>query len=172
MNPPVRPRRAALLCTHFTRNLAFYRAGWRDGRVAFPASELWATVNSNFIDIAVLEWCKLFVDGKAFHSYTRVVSDPAAFLPQLILDFGKSRKHWDSYLHEMRTYRNKFVAHLDKLSRMEIPDMDLAEFAVFYLYDSLLAEQGSNVFRNLPGNLRSYEETSFAAAVRMYESAG
>jgi hypothetical protein len=56
-----RLRRVALLCAHFTRNLAYYRAA--QDRIARTSPEFWRTVYSNFLDIAVLEWCKLFDDS-------------------------------------------------------------------------------------------------------------
>jgi hypothetical protein len=60
-------RRVVLLCSHFMRNLAYYRTGQRfpDGWKAkplVPTAPFWRTVNGNFIDVCVLEWCKLFGD--------------------------------------------------------------------------------------------------------------
>lgn len=171
MSAPAKPRRAALLCGHFTRNLAYYRAGWDEGRFIFPKNELWATLNSNFLDVAVLEWCKLFADSKAFYSWRKVIVDPQPFIPQLYQDYGASKEEWDSYLNEMRTYRNKFLAHLDNRSTMHIPSMDLAQFAIYYIYDTMRAEQVSEVFKNLPQDLRQYSSDCSAEAAKLYATA-
>jgi len=171
MSVPARPRRAALLCYHVARNLAFYRAGWEGKRYLFPETELWATINSNFLDIAVVEWCKLFADDKAYHSWRKVVVDPNAFLPQLISDFGASNKDWHVYLDQMRTYRDKFLAHLDREKTMHIPPMDLAGFATRYLYDTMKAEQNNAVFNGLPADLKIYGEECQKAATNLYKSA-
>jgi hypothetical protein len=58
-----RLRRVVLLCCSFARNVAFYRAGQAD-QVQHLLSEnhpevaFWRQVNANFLDTAVLEWCK------------------------------------------------------------------------------------------------------------------
>lgn len=168
MSSPAKPRRAALLCCHFTRNLAYYRAGWDKGIYIFPENELWATLNSNFLDVAVLEWCKVFADTKAFYSWRKVVVDPNSFLPQLYHNYGASKEEWDHYLNEMRTYRDKFLAHLDSRPTMHIPSMDLAQFAIYYIYDTMRAEQVSEVFKNLPQDLRQYSNDCYSDAVELY----
>jgi hypothetical protein len=91
-------RRAAIVCVHVIRNLGFFRAGW-DGKVRlFPKSDLWATINSNFIDIAVLEWCKLFGDSRARHHWGQVVVDGRAFFPQLLADLAIAEAEWTLYV--------------------------------------------------------------------------
>ena len=54
------------LYAHWLRNIAFYRAGW-DGTGVRVSREIWKSANSAFIDIAVLEWCKLFADHGGKH---------------------------------------------------------------------------------------------------------
>jgi hypothetical protein len=146
-------------------------AGWDGKKYILPESELWATLNSNFLDIAVLEWCKLFTDAKAYHNWRKVVVDPNFFLPQLCHDFGASKKVWDNYCDEMRTYRDKFLAHLDNRTTMHIPPMDLAQFAIRYIYDTMRAEQIAVVFNNLPQNLMIYSEDCKAEAAELYARA-
>ena len=171
MKVPAKPRRAALLCTHFARNLAYYRAGWKENRFIFPENDLWKTLNGNFLDIAVIEWCKIFADRKAYHSWVKVVVDPTAFLSQMLFDAGSSNKEWQVYLDAMRTYRDKFVAHLDREKSMNIPIMDVANFSIRYLYDTLRAEQDSRVFAGLPTNLGHYFEACKSEAADFYDSA-
>ena len=166
-----RPRRTALICYHFTRNLAYYRAGWRDKQPIFPNNDLWKNINSNFLDVAVLEWCKLFADKRARHSWRKVVVDSSSFLPQMLHDTEVSLPEWNSYLRRMRGYRDKFIAHLDNDSMMNIPDMNLAEFAVYYLFDIVTAEQSSELFKDLPSDLRSYRDSCRTVAVEAYTKA-
>lgn len=89
-----RTKNAGLLCVNFVRNLAYYRAGFCDDKTLFPDSEFWLTINSNFLEIAVVEWCKLFADGRARHDWKKAVVDPSAFLPQLLADRGLSLRDW------------------------------------------------------------------------------
>jgi hypothetical protein len=64
-----RVRRVVLLCCAFARNVAYYRAGWADRAQPLlselhPHASFWRQVNGNFLDMAVLDWCKLFGDPK------------------------------------------------------------------------------------------------------------
>jgi len=92
-------------------------------------------------------------------------------LPQLISDFGATHKDWDLYLIKMRTYRDKFLAHLDREKRMHPPPMDLAEFATRYLYDPMRAEQNASIFNELPDDLKSYGTACKSIATNLYQSA-
>ena len=68
MDIVTRLRRTNLLCCHFARNLAYYRAGWDIKRPKFT-NEFWATVNGNCLDTCVLEWCKLFGNRNDDHHW-------------------------------------------------------------------------------------------------------
>ena len=54
------------LCHSFLLNLASYRAGWNNEHrhllemTNTVSGDFWRKVNGNFIDMCVLEWCKLF----------------------------------------------------------------------------------------------------------------
>lgn len=171
MNTELRIRRSALLCCHFIRNLSYYRAGWINHQVKFPRNEIWATINNNFLDVAVLEWCKLFADGRAKHCYKKVVLEPSNFLPQLLFDYGGTLSEWDGFLKLMRAYRDKFIAHLDSDLTMNIPKMDLAEFSVHYFYDTIKAEQNGEIFDSLPYNLKEYASSCEKTASKSYADA-
>ena len=54
-----RMSRVMICCCAIIRNVAYYKGGWRDGRPVFN-SNIERTINGNFMDMAVLEWCKLF----------------------------------------------------------------------------------------------------------------
>ena len=69
-------RKLCLLCCHCVRNIAYYRVGFvnEDGSGYLKQrTQFGATVNGNMLDIAVLEWCKLFADRKARHHWKRFV---------------------------------------------------------------------------------------------------
>ena len=136
-----RLRRVAILCCHCLRNLAFYMAGWRRGAPVFK-DQFWVNVNGNFLDICVLEWCKLFGDLRGKHYWQKVISDPTAFYSGLLRQLGMAEAEFDAFANEMRTYRDKFVAHLDSEEIMHIPNnLILAQKSVSYLYDYLRANE-------------------------------
>ena len=98
LSPDERRRRVVRLCCNFMRNLALHRAGVVD-RVKdnllnpyHPQGEFWLQAHSNFFDISVLDWCKLFADRKnGKHHWRRVVENPDRFEADL-------SRHWVSRL--------------------------------------------------------------------------
>ena len=50
---------------------------------------------------------------------------------------GISEDELNSYVTVMRTYRDKFVAHLDKEKIFTPPKLDIAKRSVIFLYDYL-----------------------------------
>lgn len=151
-----RLRNVAILCCHFLRNSAFYRSGWRNGRRVFR-EQFWVNANGNFLDIAVLEWCKLFADQKSKHHWRKVVTDQDQFLNGLLATLEITEAELSSYGSEMRTYRDKFVAHLDEEPRANIPRLKVAKASVVYLYDHLLANEEENgCFHDAPASATAF----------------
>jgi len=102
------------LCSSFARNLAYYRTGWsKKYKHLLDGSDFWRAVNGNFLDMCVLEWCKLFADKKEKHHWRKVVSDPARFEAGLLRHLGLDEVAFQREIDTIRKYRDKFVAHLD-----------------------------------------------------------
>lgn len=165
-----RLRRVALLCCHCLRNLAYYRVGWKRRKPVFETdSEFWKTANGNFLDTCVLEWCKLFGDVRGMHYWKKVITDDSKFFAGLLKHLSISEAELESYVKEMRTYRDKFVAHLDSELVMNIPKLDLAKKSVLHLYKYILAmENEDNLFHGLPTNGAGYFRSSSREAKREY----
>lgn len=139
MNRSERLRRTSILCCHCLRNLAFYRAGWRHAQFRIER-QFWINANGNFLDIAVLEWCKLFADHDGKHHWKRLISDKPDFLSGLCKRLGMSAKEFQNYATAVLRYRNKFIAHLDEEHVMHIPSLRIARKSAAYLYDYLLRD--------------------------------
>jgi len=151
-----RLRRVALLCCHFLRNLAFYKAGW-DGKTIKRKSPFWVGANGNFLDHCVLEFCKLFGDPKGKHYWRKIVTDASAFEAALLGELKMTLAEFNDYVDVMRTYRDKFVAHLDLDEVMHIPHLDTARKAVSYLYDHLRAhEDDDDFFADAPATAKEF----------------
>jgi hypothetical protein len=121
-----RLRRVVILCASFARNVAYFRAGQSQIGAAARArahafSGFWTQVSANFLDISVLEWCKLLGDEKDKHFFRNVVTDPAAFEASLLAHLGMTASDFGDLAKKMRRYRDKFVAHLDSDAKMDIP---------------------------------------------------
>lgn len=118
------------------RNIAFYRAGWK-GKEIRVKGQYAVAANGNFLDIAVLEWCKIFADRRGKHHWKKVVDDKQKFEQGLYKYLKISKKEYRNYLKSILKYRNKFLAHLDDERVMYIPNLKLARNAVLYLYEHL-----------------------------------
>jgi hypothetical protein len=149
--------------------MAYYRAGWRDAKAIFT-SAFWTTANSNFLDIGVLEWCKLFADRNDPHFWRNIIGDAAAFEAGLLAELGITSEARAGYCQEMKTYRDKFIAHLDSEFTMHIPRLELAKESVFYYHAHIAStEQLDGVFVNLPRDLPAYYDKCASDALAVYE---
>jgi hypothetical protein len=149
-----RLRRVVIVCCSFARNLAFYRAGWSERwqqllSEQHPQASFWRQANANFLDICVLEWCKLFGDRKAEHYWGRIVSDPVLFQTNLLKHLGMDAAAFQTQIDAMRSYRDKFVAHLDSLRVMNIPMLDTAQTAVWFYHQHVVTREART--RDLTG---------------------
>lgn len=165
-----RLRRVALLCCHFLRNLAYYQAGWHEKALVYD-DEFWKTANGNFLDICVLEWCKLFGDVHEKQYWGKVIIDTPQFFEGLLDEIGLSQGELETYVEEMREYRDKFVAHLDSDLVMDIPKLSFAQKSASYLYDYLLAnEDEGDFFHGLPDRASSYYAQSLKEGKLVYKA--
>ena len=106
--------------------------------------------------MAVLEWCKLFVPNEK-HAWEKMVTDQEQFAANLLAQLDMEQRDFDESLSELRTYRDKFLAHLDLREIMQIPVMDLVKNSVIYYYDYLLQfENDGTTFEDQPQGLAAY----------------
>lgn len=174
-----RLRRVVLVCCHFMRNLAFYRigrnypSGWAIKPLK-PNADFWRTANGNFLDVCVLEWCKLLGDKRGRHFYGNIVSDVTRFETELLRHLNIDAVNFDSYRNSIRDYRDKFVAHLDFDRIMNIPFLDVARSSVEFYHAHLVNhEVQSWELANLPDSaekLRAGYEQCEAEATRVYQN--
>ncbi len=162
-------RRVAKLCCHCARNAAYYRAGWRNNNISV-SEDFWVGANGNFLDLAVLEWCKLFADQRGKHHWRKVVPDPSTFLSDLLSAIRVNEQEFEDQCKEIKTYRDKFVAHLDDEPTMQLPHLSMVIDSVIYLY-SIVREEFGSVLNDAPRNLRSFYRQRFAHARSHYASA-
>lgn len=163
-------RRVVLLCCHFTRNRAYYLAGWDGQTLRNQGSEFWATVNGNFMDTCVLEWCKMFADVNGEHYWSRIVCKPEEFEPALFNAISSTAGKFEAYRREMREYRDKFVAHLDHENIARIPHLDMAWAATRFYHDAVVHEVEARVFNGLPMDLEKYHDLMAGEGACMYHA--
>ena len=175
-----RLRRVVILCASFARNVAYFRAGQSQTGAAARSrshafSGFWTPASANFLDISVLEWCKLLGDEKDKHFWRNVVTDPAAFEASLLANLGMTASDFEGLAKKMRRYRDKFVAHLDSDAKMDIPPLAAALAAnSFYHGHIVKAEAAAGDLFGLADTsekfARGYEQC-FTEAQRAYGQA-
>lgn len=156
MNHRTLLRRTGILCLHCLRNIAYYRA-WNAAPSLRKKEQFWRSVNGNFIDMAFLEWCKLFGDSTAKHHWSKCITDQKSFKQGLLASTNLTAKEFDVYRIEVRKYRDKFVAHLDELNDMQIPSLQPALDSVRYLYQYLVdVENDVDAYPDAPQDANNY----------------
>ncbi len=164
-----RVRRVGLLCCHCVRNIAYYRAGWNSG--GFVSDEdFWKNANNNFIDIAVLEWCKLFADRNGKHHWKKVVQVPDELRSNLFQEIGVSEEQFLDQLRKTKKYRDKFVAHLDNDLRMHIPELDLLLASTQFLF-KVIRNEYPDYLVEAPQELQSFFDEKLTYGKTIYPSA-
>jgi len=149
------------LCCHFARNCVYYKAGW-NGKNTKATNEFWATVQNNFIDIAVLEWLKLFGDHNDKHHWKKIAEDHDDFKEKMFECCSITEDDLKTCRESFKVYRDKFLAHLDSEETMQIPKLDLALSVVNFYYSCVAKELGTSGLRNLPKDIELYYEKCFS----------
>ncbi|HEY9135886.1 MAG TPA: hypothetical protein VIM85_08835 [Pseudomonadales bacterium] len=167
MDKTKRLRRVGILCCHFARNYAYYKAGWNNGDLKVK-DQFWVSLNSNFIDIAVLEWYKLFGDYKDKHHWKKVMHDDQCFKTRMFEELGIKQADLDKIHGSVKSYRDKFVAHLDSEETMNIPRLEDALRMVYFYYSEVQKICDSTA--DWPKNLEDFYKEHFEKAKDQYES--
>jgi hypothetical protein len=124
-----------------------------------PRLSFWRLILGNQLDIAVLEWCKVFgSDGEATHWKTIVpAGNHDQFRNDLLAAVGVTADAWAGYWNHMKGYRDSLVAHHIELSRVfQYPVLDLALKSSFFYYGYLINELRSLGETRYPSDLQTY----------------
>jgi len=166
-------KRVAILCGNFTRNLAFYKAGWNDGKFKLEG-EFWFTVINNFLDMGVLEWDKLFGDKKGKHFWGKIVDNKDGFKISMIEELGLTPDDLESCMKKIRDYRNQFVAHLDAKETMHTPMLTGTAYSMINYYYSHVVEMSPDCNISITkalSNIRNYYDKCYEEAIIIYDQA-
>lgn len=153
-------RRAGLKCADFARQLSYHRA-LNDHKDGFKLN-FWIYVFNNSIDLAVLDWFHLFGYHNDDLHWKQIVADVDSFRQKLFNHVHMTEDQWNSYREEIKTYRDKDVAHIEVRPKSQVPEMSIALKAATYYYEYVLEElKGFADYRNWPQNLDEYHQKSF-----------
>jgi hypothetical protein len=159
-----RHRRVLLLCCSFARNISIYKQTFEAGAPLLDTRHeyagFWREISSSCLDIALLEWCKVWADVRGKHFWKRVVreSEHDFFQRQLFARLKVSSQAWDILVSSVKTYRDQFIAHLDDNRVMQIPRLDQTREAIWFLYDYLSTHRDEIIdLAGLPKTIDEFE---------------
>lgn len=169
MDRIIRLRRVALLCYHFSRNCSYYRAGWIDKETSKAKNKFWITIQCNFLDIAIMEWMKLFGNNSDQHHWKKIVANPDLFKANMLKHCKLTSEELDSYHKEMKSYRDQFVAHLDSKLIMQVPDLTNAINTTEYYYAYIYKELDDKSRFDFLKNLNDYYDICFRESKNYFD---
>jgi hypothetical protein len=132
------------LSASFVRNLAYYRVGWSEEHKHLldkGNDDFWRVVNANFLDMSVLDWCKLFGEEGGKHHWRKIVTDPVTFEAGLLAHLALDEEAFNKHVRMIRKYRDKWVAHLDLDSKGCYPALEVAKQAVWFLWAHIMKHE-------------------------------
>lgn len=141
-----------------------------------PGLNFWRVMHGNLLDMAVLDWCKLFGSDDEEHQKTHwknVVADEEQFRKDLLKAIGVDAGAWKTYWNDMKNYRDQHVAHRDfgKPDVTHYPKLDLALESSYFYYGYLIAELRKIGVKNYPDDIRDYCNRFSAQAKNIAEKA-
>lgn len=155
--------RAAFLCCHFARNLAYYNAARKE--LALDKEGFWLTVTGNFVDVCALEWCKLFWDRGSKYHWQNIFKEPNGFKQDILKTHGLDETGLKKLCNEMKDYRNKFVAHLEEKDSTKVPCMSTPYLLVCFYYRRMQCDfQELQSIEALPKFMDRYFDTHLREA--------
>jgi hypothetical protein len=148
---------------YIVRNVAYYRS--LDPFKDDLEQNYWIHIFNNFLDIAVLEWCKVFGSKNDATHWSNHVDDVEIFRSGMIAKLGVSEEEWSGYWESIKNYRDTVVAHHERSSKASYyPDMHHALTACFYYYEILIKKLRALRIEDYPNNLQEYFENSLKQA--------
>jgi hypothetical protein len=173
LTPSERRRRVLITCCNFVRSLAVFQTGRCEGRALLADNaahaSFWRQIDSNAIDVCVLEWCKLFGDTRGKHYWKRVISEVNhnEFHGILLTELAMTQNGYDSFVMKMRSYRDRFVAHLDDDRTMDIPELESTKISISSLYSFLATRECDPADFGILARTRAEFETGYDQCVQV-----
>lgn len=101
-------------------------------------------MHGNFLDICVLEWCKLFGNRNGEYHWIKVVPNSDAFKREMLSMHGIDDAAFNDLWSQLKDYRDNFIAHLEGQETTAVPN-----FGVAYLLTAFYFRQLQSAFPSL-----------------------
>jgi hypothetical protein len=138
-----------------------------------PRLNFWRLMYGNLLDMAVIEWCKLFGSDHEEHQpvhWKNIVpkEEHDSFRKELLAQLKVSMEEWLQYRERVKQYRDNHAAHMSvpwfraetkdkKQAEDRYPELGLALEAAYFYYEALLARLEAGGFpHRYPSDIREY----------------
>ncbi len=185
LSPTQRVLGVQRLSVHFVRNLAFHRAA-RDAekKRTTPNEMFWRLIDGDFIDVAVLDWCKLLGEkpyallkrppkSPSKYGWEHVVSvtmheDSSKFRVAMLQHLEMNESEFEKHRIQVRVFRDKFVAHLDDQDEYVVPNFDVPLKAAIFLFEYVTSWAQTERLKVFAGGLEKEYEKILSGARETY----
>lgn len=124
-----------------------------------PHLNFWRLIRGNQMDIAVLEWCKVFGANQEETHWKKVVPDSERdrFRERLLGRLDVTPEIWDEYWNGMKSYRDNLAAHHNETNEVSsYPDLELALRSAYFYYSYLIGKLRESGETRFPNDLEEY----------------
>ena len=135
-------RKCYHLCRSVLRNAAYYRGGESLSAKPPPGNNFAISARNNSLDLAIIDWCKIFADGRGKHNFKKILLDNDAFEAELLEEFRIMGVVLHDFIKNVARYRDKEVAHADVYDRIDIPSLEPIIQSTILLYRALRIQCG------------------------------
>ncbi|MBM4275174.1 MAG: hypothetical protein FJ126_04225 [Deltaproteobacteria bacterium] len=119
----------------------------------------WILIFNNFLDISILEWCKIFGSKIEPTHWRSLVDNHDSFRLGLLKALDIDNSNWDDYWRRVKNYRDKFVAHHENSPGItHYPELDNIIKSSFYYYSYLIEKLREIGIYYEPDDLSDYYE--------------
>lgn len=154
MSDRSRIRNCYRLCQSTIRNAAYYRGAASLGSFD-PSNQFAVTARNNFLEMAFLDWCKLFSEKRGKHHWSKILPDEPSFMSALLSDLAITEAQFKDFTQSVAHYRDKVIAHADIYDVIDIPKLDTIISSTIYLYEKLREHCGCEPTPAAPDNLKA-----------------
>ncbi len=134
-----------------------------------PRLNFWCLIYGNLLDMAVIEWCKLFGSDHEEHQPVHwknifPEAEHNTFRQGLLHDLKITHEEWLSYWEEVKGYRDNHAAHfnvdwLRHENERRYPRLELALQAAYYYYGKLISKlEANDAQHRYPKDIKEYSD--------------
>ena len=145
------------------RNIAYHRSLYKY-KDEFEQN-YWILIFNNFLDIAALEWCKVFGSKSNLTHWSKHIKNQDEFRSNMLIHLNLSQEEWEEYWKSIKDYRDCMVAHHIHNPEIEnFPDFNIALLSCYFYYEIIIKELRLLKVYDYPDSLEEYYMLSLKQA--------